>query len=60
MRIPASAGPKESVTLASYQQIIPALQPQSTAPRSQASRTIASNPCTRHTASALAVFPPET
>jgi hypothetical protein len=48
------------VTLASNQQIIPALQPQSSTPFSQAPRRIVSNPWTRHTASAFAVFPPET
>ena len=57
--MPASAGRNESVTLASNQQIIPALQPQSSTPFSQAPRRIVSNPWTRHTASAFAVFPPE-
>ena len=59
-RIPSSCGPNESVTPASNQQIIPALQPASTMPASHASRRIASKPCTRQIASAFAVFPPET
>ena len=58
--MPSSRGPNESVTPASNQQIIPALQPASTTPASHASRRIASKPWTRQIASALAVFPPVT
>ena len=58
--MPASSGPNESVTPASNQQIIPALDPASTTPCSYASRRIASNPWTRQIASAFAVFPPPT
>ena len=49
--MPSSWGPYESVTPASNQQIIPALQPVRTTPASQASRRISSNPCTRQIAS---------
>ncbi len=59
-RIPASCGPNESVTPASNQQIIPALEPARTMPCSQASRRRASKPCTRQIASMFAVFPPPT
>ena len=58
--MPASSGPNESVTPASNQQIIPALAPHSTTPFSQASRSSASIPCTRQSASMFAVEPPLT
>ena len=58
--MPSSCGPNESVTPASNQQIIPALQPASTTPASHASRRIRSKPCRRQTASMFAVLPPQT
>ena len=59
-RIPSSWSPNESVTPASNQQIIPALEPARTIPNSHASRSSSSKPCTRQTASMFAVLPPPT
>lgn len=56
----ASGPAVESVRPLANQQIEPALEPQSTVPPSHASRRTASNPCSRHTASMLRVFPPPT
>src|SRR5215210_6048754 len=58
--MPSSCGPNESVIPASNQQIIPALDPHRTTPRSHASRRTASNPWTRQIASMFAVLPPPT
>ena len=52
--------PKESVTLALNQQIIPALSPQKIFPLSQASLKIVSSPWLRHIAKRLTVLPPLT
>ena len=56
----ANEGPKEAVVLASCQQLASALLPQSTTPRSQASRSTVSSPCWRQMASKAAVLPPPT
>ena len=58
--MPSSAARNESVTPASNQQIIPADEPHSSAPRCHAVRSASSIPCSRQIASAFAVLPPLT
>ena len=55
-----SGRPPDFVTPPANQHIAPALRPASTMPRSHASRSIASRPCSRQIASMLRIEPPPT